>query len=386
MLKLALAACMVLIFQTVPGFSEAQFPTPNYSGDFWSRRALTGDWGGFRNTLAEKGVTLDASFLSIPQGVLSGGQDTTWRWGGTADFTLNLDFNKLGLWPGAFLTVHAESAFKHFINGNSGGILPVNTKPVLTLPGRDEIVLPHLFFTQFFSEKFGIVLGKLDPTIGDANEFAHGKGDEKFMNLAFSLNPILLRLVPYSPLGMGFIVVPHKDVVFGFNVLDTDGLPRRSGFDTLFKDATTLASELRVTVRPFGMTGHQLIGALWGKGKFTSLNQDPRTIIGNILFGTPLKKESSSWAFYYNFDQYLYTEKEDPSQGVGIFGRFSISDGKANPFHQFYSIGVGGKGVLPGRDKDQFGIGYYYLKFTDELPRFLLRATSLDHEQGVEIF
>jgi porin len=151
-----------------------------------------------------------------------------------------------------------------------------------------------------------------------------------------------------------------------------------------------LASEARLTVRPFGLTGHQLIGFAWSNGDFTSLSQDPRTIISNVLLGTSLKKESGSWAFMYNFDQYLYQENQDPSQGIGIFGRFGISDGKANPIHQFYSFGFGGKGMIPTRDHDRFGIGYYYMKISGDLrdtfPPLLLNRVGLDHEQGVELF
>jgi hypothetical protein len=33
----------------------------------------------------------------------------------------------------------------------------------------------------------------------------------------------------------------------------------------------------------------------------------------------------------------------DSSQGIGIFGRFGISDGKANALHQFYSFGSAAK-------------------------------------------
>ncbi len=175
-----------------------------------------------------------------------------------------------------------------------------------------------------------------------------------------------------------------------FSVLDTEGLTTRTGFDTLFKDGTTIGSEIRLTVRPFGLTGHQLISGLWSNKDFTSLGQDPRTLIGNVLLGTSLKKESGSWAFMYNFDQYFYQDKQDSTQGVGIFGRFGISDGKANPIHQFYSFGFGGKGMLPGRDQDRFGIGYYYLKVSGELrdtfPTVLLKRVGLDHEQGVELF
>ena len=164
----------------------------------------------------------------------------------------------------------------------------------------------------------------------------------------------------------------------------------RTGFDTLFKDGTTLASEARLTVKPFGLTGHQLISFLWSNKDFTSLGQDPRTLIGNALIGTSLKKESGSWGFMYNFDQYFYQDKNDPTQGIGVFGRFGISDGKANPVAQFYSFGFGGKGMIPTREQDRFGIGYYYLKVSgslrDTFPPLLIKRIGLDHEQGVELF
>jgi len=145
-----------------------------------------------------------------------------------------------------------------------------------------------------------------------------------------------------------------------------------------------------LTVRPFGLTGHQSISFVWSNKDFTSLSQDPRTLVGNALFGTSLKKESGSWGLTYNFDQYVFQKKEDPTQGFGIFGRFGISDGKANPVAQFYSFGFGGKGMIPGRDQDRFGIGYYYLKVSSELrdtfPPLVLRRIGLDHEQGAELF
>ena len=299
---------------------------------------------------------------------------------------LKLDSQKLGLWPGGFLFVEAQVPFGNTVSPYSGGVLPVNALLAMTAPAINEIILPHLYFTQFLSEKFGVVLGKLDTTGGDANEFAHGRGDNKFMNLAFAFNPVILRLGPYAPLGMGLFFLPDKDVIYTFSAFDTQGRPNTSGFNTLFKDPTTLANELRITVRPFGLTGHQLVGVMWGNKPFTSLNQDPRTTIGNILVDTPLKGDSNSWAVYYNFDQYLYTKGEDPSQGIGIFGRVGLADPKTNPFQQFYSIGFGGRGIIPARDKDQFGIGYYYLKFSHDIETSLRQQLSLDHEQGGEIF
>ena len=92
----------------------------------------------------------------------------------------------------------------------------------------------------------------------------------------------------------------------------------------------------------------------------------------------------------YNFDQYLYQDKRDSTQGFGIFGRFGISDGKANPVAQFNSFGVGGRGLIPTRDQDRFGVGYYYLKiasdFRDTIPALPRARVGLDHEQGVELY
>jgi porin len=158
---------------------------------------------------------------------------------------LKLDSHKMGLWPGGFLLVRGEAPFGTGVNLATGALLPVNTRPILSSPANDEMVLSHVVLTQFLHEKFAVALGKLDTTGGDANAFAHGKGDEKFMNLAFSMNPIALRAVPYSALGMGMAFLPTKDLIMNFSVLDTEGVTTRSGFDTLFKNGTTLGSRPR---------------------------------------------------------------------------------------------------------------------------------------------
>ena len=47
-------------------------------------------------------------------------------------------------------------------------------------------------------------------------------------------------------------------------------------------------------------------------------------------------------------------------RGVGLFGRFGASEGDPIPTQYFYSVGFGGKGLIPSRELDQCGIGYYY--------------------------
>ena len=78
---------------------------------------------------------------------------------------------------------------------------------------------------------------------------------------------------------------------------------------------------------------------------------------------------------FLHFIQFLYTTKADGSQGIGIFGRIGFADRNTNILEQFYSFGIGGRGMLPGRDHDRFGIGFYYTNFSDDLPRSCSLAT-----------
>jgi carbohydrate-selective porin OprB len=86
----------------------AQEEPKTYSGNIWSRSTLTGDWGGARNDLAGKGIIFDMNLTQVGQGVTEGGKDKSWEYGGRGDLTVNVDTQKLGLWPGGFLTVEVE--------------------------------------------------------------------------------------------------------------------------------------------------------------------------------------------------------------------------------------------------------------------------------------
>jgi porin len=283
----------------VSSLAFAQLPQiENYSGDLWSRPAPTGDWGGLRNTLATKGINLDVNLLQSLQGINSGGltQDSVqYKYGGHVDYVLNVDFGKLGLWPGGFLEIKAETQFGDFLQSQTGSISPVNAASLFPVPFQSKSALSTVLFTQFLAPSFGVFLGKLDVLGGDANVFAHDYKTD-FMNIAFDFNLVPLRTVPYSPLGAGFVVLPTKDVLFTFTVLDTEGNPERAGFDTMFKGGTTLAAETRVTVKPFGLPGHQLIGGSWSDKLFKANQQDPRLLLTflNLPGGVPPRTVSGS--------------------------------------------------------------------------------------------
>ena len=91
--------------------------------------------------------------------------------------------------------------------------------------------------------------------------------------------------------------------------------------------------------------------------------------------------KSGNWMVGVNFEQYLWkpapaadarvgTKKLEFSTssfgfqepGLGVFGRAAILPESRNPFSASVSLGLGGRGLLPGRPLDRMGIGGYWLK------------------------
>jgi porin len=382
------------------GVVWAQLPQiEDYSGDLWSRPALTGDWGGVRNTLAEKGINLDVDLVQGVQGLNAGGSfrnhdSIRYPYGGHAEYRLNVDTGKLGLWPGGFLSLLGESQFGSYLQGKqTGALLPPNAAALYPIPFDDTTTLTSVVFTQFLAKWFGIYLGKLDTFSGDMNAFAH-EWKTQFMNTGFGPNPVLFNTFPYSTLGAGVILLPTDAVQFTLTAGSPGGTANSAGFDDLFAEGVVLDAELRVGIKPFGLPGHQLIGGIYSSQTFTSLAQDPRQAIpieeiirgeiplSNALSEVQISQTTGSWAAYYNFDQFLYTTTADGSEGIGIFGRIGLGNRNTNILEQFYSFGIAGQGMLPGRNLDRYGIGFYYTNLSNNLQEIILSGSEL----GLEIF
>ena len=379
----ALTLLGVSILTTPVRAAEAASPE-RYSGDLLTRSTLTGDWGGVRNDWLAKGVTFDASVTQIEQGVVDGGKNGGWEYGGRGDLTTVVDTQKLGLWPGGFLTVELEGNWADSVNNKTGSLSPVNTNALFPLPGGDNVGLPTLNFAQFVSPYAGVVAGKFDTLAGDPNAFAHGKGDTQFLNVSLNVDPALL-VVPYSPLGAGVIVLPTKDpnqAIVKLLVLSANGKASTDGFDDFH--GALFNVEGRVRTDFLGLGGHQLLGGVYSNKKYTSLDQR----LESVIEGQALATKRDTWVVYYNFDQFLYETDKNAEKGVGVFGRFGASEGQPVPVQYFYSLGIGGKGLIPTRDLDQFGIGYFYSSIRNPTLQLQSGGTQsfLRDEWGFEVY
>jgi len=362
---------------------------------------MTGDWNGARKELADKGIEFGINVHQIIQDNAHGGAHTAngFRYSGSTDLTLILDTGKMGLWPGGQFLLNAEPKWGGYgVNPKVGSLIPVSLDGYK--PGSDDggiITLSEFFYQQvLFEGKLILIGGKLDGSRAfDLSEFADNERTQ-FMNLAFRNNPLIGKFLPYTTMGVGVIVNPLDWLSIRTAVADTDGSATTTGFNTAFHGPTntTVIHEWDFTIKPFGQVGHQRVGFAWSCENFPYVSPvSPFKETGPLLyrmvgpktFGKlspllPYKTADDNIMVYYNFDQYLYTKPDDPTQGFGLFGRFGWARNDVNPAEQYYSIGVGGKGLIPTRAKDQYGVGYYVIGLSDTL------RPILSQESGVEMY
>ena len=383
----AIAAVVLLSALGTPVPLFAQFALPyavpaTWGGDLASRPRLTGDWGGVRDELGKKGVVFDADVYWMPQNVASGGRDSGSGGWGNAFATLNVDTQKLGLWPGGFFNVQTVTSFEHQIYRNTGAIVPAN-EAWLTPGLQPDTGLQSFTFTQFLSEKFALTAGKLN-LIGSPGWF-FGDYRTGFMNTAINV-PMALDLVPFSAFGGGAVYLPTDNITLTAMVVDPKGTIQSNDFGHAFGNGVDALVVGDVKIKPFGLPGHQSLTLSWSNEDRTSLIQDPSNIArllldkrfprlgdpgpilrdilarfapGLLVPTQPLNKENTTWAAVYGFEQYLWQPAGDPKRGIGAFFNFGVSDGRANPTKYSYSAGIGGQGRGAGasarRLRDRLG-------------------------------
>lgn len=374
--------------------SEGILPLEDFSGDISSRSRMTGDWNDARTEWAEKGITLEIDWAQYFMGVVDGGRDEKFEYGGSLDYKLNLDLHRMGVLPGGLITFRAETLYGESLRDESGVVSPVNTDLLFPLTDNADdnvTTITTLSYTQFLSDTFGLILGKLDTLDGDANEFAGHRGSRQFMNLSFVANPVTGVTAPYSTLAAGFLWLPNDQVLLTASIYDSEDSSTTSGFDTVFEDGTGVAGELYLQHKLADKPGGQMFGFSYGfDGEFVVL--DARQIRA-LLPRFTLDRESESWSVYWNLWQYIQIaddyEKIDvfdgkTEQGWGVFLRGGLADEDTNPVESFVSGGIGGRGIVPGRDHDSFGIGYYYATTPDGRLATLLGFE--DSGQGAEFY
>jgi porin len=346
------------------------------------RDTLTGDWAGGRTWLKEHGITLAPRLTQFYQGLAAGDGDHDFKYGGKVDLMLNADLSKLGFWNGLSLTVHGEYNYGKSINGAGGTLVPTNTALVFPgMEGSDASDLSSVYFQQQFGDSVSLLFGKINMMdLAARTPFKGGAGIDSFWNLTFVAPPS--GLVPPYLFG-ALLSVRTEPATFGLWVYDPTSVVNKTGFEEPFANGVTIRGSVDFPVTIGGLSGHQGFVALYSTESGTDLKD-----IGDT-FLPPFPKgdiKNRNYYFAYSFDQYLYRVGENSKEGFGLFGQFGISDGNPSKLHWSALVGIGGTGLIPGRSRDNWGIGYYYDAPSRDLQKSLSPLLTIRDEQGVEIF
>lgn len=348
------------------------------------RETLTGDWGGGRTWLKERGITLEPRLTQFYQGMTAGEGDEGFEYGGKADLLLKSELGKLGLWDGLSLTVHAEYNFGQSVNGIGGTMLPVNT--ALQFPGMDgadAFDVSSFYFGQTVGDSFSMVLGKINMVdFGAGKPFAGGAGIDGFWNIAFTAPPS--GTVPPYLLG-ALLSFKTEPATFGLWIFDANSVVNQSGLSDPFADGFTVRGIVSFPVSIADRKGHQGFAVSYSNKDGTDLED-----LGDIFLPTPdpgtIDAKDDRYYFAYFLDQYLYQSKANSKEGFGLFGQAAISDGNPNKLDWNVLVGLGGTGLIPGASRDNWGVGYFYYSVSDPFKEALAPIVSIRDEQGLEIF
>jgi porin len=380
-------------------------PVSDYTGDIWTRTTLFGDLDGGRTRLYEKGFTLDAQLTQVYQGVTSGGSangNGDGQYNGLFEANLTLDTAKAGLWSGGLFVLTGQASYGDALKDEAGGLSPVNATALWPISYEDSAELMEYLLVQALPFNTVAIVGRLDPTnYLDLNSFAC-TSDSQFLNVSMNSNPLFGRFLTYSTYAALFATKVTDDLTIAYGAWTPNTAPGDYGGDW---DDYGVAIYPQFKFNAFNHPGMiQVILAYTSKDATDVGN--PRLLPGLAAGTLPTKPDN--WIMEISGEQYFWEpagvsmpraeggRKEDfhvatkdfaqSRPGLGIFYRFSVTPEDRSAYDMYLSGGVGGRGMIPGRPHDRFGVGSYWVKESSDLKKQPGVDLLLDDEVGVEAF
>lgn len=355
----------------------AMFAMPAFPASPFSDR-LTGDWNGLRTRLADRGIRADIDSTHYYQGPLSGSGSGEFDYGGRIDVLLDFDTAKLGLWEGGVLRTHAEYRYGD-LSANLGGVLvATNTGRLLPTGEDDAWVVTSIHLAQRIGERASLLIGKINALdLLAADPFFGGGGQTRFLNMAFAAPPS--GVTPASIIG-AVLSIRASPLNWTFMVFDPDDWTDDYWPDGLFDSGINVSVSANYTGPLAGRTSSVTVS-----GTYTTKDGAD---LGELLLPPELQTgdRDDSWFLGVQFAHFLRQNPQRPGDGWGFFVKLGGSDGNPNPFQSSLMGGIGGRGLFASRPNDGFGIGYFYVNFSDDLQSSLDPLLSFEDEQGVEAF
>lgn len=396
---------MLSLSKDEPGVLHTAMRYPKFYGDgntvgggLTERSYLLGELGGVRDALADYGVYANASVTQFLSGNLSGGVDTTDepRVNGSADYWLWFDSGAAGLWPGGVVFLHGESSWKatESLNKDVGSLAAANTDATHPDPSQSNTTLSEVYLLQALPGgplpgNFLTAVGKQNlAAFADTNTFANNERTQ-FQYAGLINNPIVGSFVPYTGYAAWLTWSLGQEHALTGIFSKATGTAADDDFDSLLDDENTYAAQYTYSSRFGGLPGKYTAIAAYSTKDIMNSDISDRQFLEESLGEVPVDTKDENYTFLLNVEQFFWTEAESRNaanqrlkdsdhpgvhqhhngpQGVGVFARAGWAPDDRNVIDQFYSLGIGGRGILiPNRGNDTWGLGWSGIHISEDL-------------------
>jgi porin len=344
-----------------------------------------GDALGWRKELAESGIGYAGSVTQFYQGVAHGGVNETFEYGGKADQFLNIDGEKLGLWKGFFVNLHAETRFGNDVNFDAVGLAPANANMLYPLPGRDLSAITGLLFTQALSEDWLVTAGKFNLLDLFYQMYPQtGRGVDGFMNIS-SFMPLSSGLgLNLSILGVGVTKLHDGKVQASLSVLDTHNVTTTTGLSDVYDSGVTIVGMYRLFTEVYGLPGSHALMGVYSNAQYTSVDPLTWSFIPNV--GIVAGNETGTWNLSYFQEQTLWVDSTNPKRSVAMFSTLGLSDGNPNPIQWSAMTSIQAQGFIESRPLDSAGVSFFYTGLSDDFKRLASPLVDVENPYGSEVY
>ncbi|MCS0493861.1 carbohydrate porin [Ancylobacter sp. MQZ15Z-1] len=378
--RLRALACAAASFIALPALAD---PAGAPASDWLTRDTLTGDWGGTRTALADKGITVTSNWIVDALGNASGGIRQGAAMDGQHELEVALDLDKLAGWKGASVV-----ASLYWLQGSNLSDDVGNLLTLTNIAGDAGARLGELYLENHFADD------RLTTRIGQIaidEEFAVSDTAGLFVNSAFGWPGIygvdLPGGGPADPLPTpGAWVRWAPDDAFSVQAAAFNGNPlggaggNADGLDFPLDDGVLAIVEASYVHKGAnGLIGTFRLGAWYNSETFDDLSVAANGLsLADPAADGPLAHQGD-YSLYAIADQQLWASSTARLSG---FVRVAWAPEDRNEVSFYVDTGLALTGPLPGRPNDVAGIGLAYAKISPALARLDRTSNALSGTDG----
>ncbi|MFV0279519.1 MAG: carbohydrate porin [Rhodoblastus sp.] len=348
-----------------------------YAPDASIAEALPGRLGGFfgaRKALAAHGFQFGLKYIGEVLSNVSGGEHRGTAYGGRLEMSLDVDFCKT-------LGVDGLSAHINAYQIHGRGLSAYYVGNFMPVSNIEATRATRLFEAWIQQDLFG---GKASLRVGQIaadQEFLTSELSALFIHSTFGW-PTLATVnlpsggpaYPLATPGARLEIRPHDDFLVRAAIFNGDPAGPGGPFDNPDPQArNNNGLKFRLRDRPFVIAeaqgkytiadrpGTLKIGGWTHFGRFP----DMRWGVNGLSLADPASlgvaiNHRGNYGFYGVIDQQIDGWNLGDGKGIGVFARALVSPSDRNPMSFYLDGGINFNGVLPGRERDAFGIAVGY--------------------------